>query len=82
MMRNNYFDNHPFLSKLKYQEIVGLIQLLTDSGFLSRFECNGHYVKFIDLRKHAMDIFEQLGKEDIKELIDYLRYKAYLDYSG
>ncbi|QHS55909.1 hypothetical protein GWR56_10330 [Mucilaginibacter sp. 14171R-50] len=81
MKRIDLFDNHPVYSVLGYQVIVGLIQLLTDEGLLNSKERNGWYINFMDFRNSAVMLYTDLSNSQKTELIDYLRYKAYLDGS-
>lgn len=66
-------------SVLGYQVIVGLIQLLTDEGLLDAEERNGWYINFRDFRDSAVMLYREMNDDQKKELINYLRYKAYLD---
>jgi hypothetical protein len=79
MKRIALFDNHPVYSVLGYQVIVGLIQLLTDEGLLDAVERNGWYINFMDFRNSAVMLYKEMNDNQKKELINYLRYKAYLD---
>lgn len=81
MKKIDLFDNHPVYSVLGYQVIVGLIQLLTDEGLLNAEERNGWYINFIDFRNSAVMLYIEMNDSQKMELIDYLRYKAYLDSS-
>jgi hypothetical protein len=73
------FDNHPIYNELGYNVIVGLIQLLMDEGLLDTDERNGWYIKFMDFRNSAVILYNELNNSQKMELIEYLRYKAYLD---
>ncbi|MDB4926549.1 hypothetical protein [Mucilaginibacter sp.] len=79
MKRNDFFDNHPIYKGLGYNVIVGLIQLLTDECLLNSEERNGWYIKFINFRNSAVILYKELNNSQKVELIEYLRYKAYLD---
>ena len=79
MKRIDLFDNHPVYSVLGYQVIVGLIQLLTDEGLLNPEERNGWYIDFMDFRNSEIMSYREMNYNQKMELIDYLRYQAYLD---
>lgn len=79
MKRIDLFDNHPVYNVLGYHVIVGFIQLLTDEGLLNPEERNGWYINFMDFRNSAITSYREMKYNQKMELIDYLRYKAYLD---
>jgi hypothetical protein len=81
MRRIDLFDNHPVYSVLGYHVIVGLIQSLTDEGLLNSEERHGWYINFMDFRNCAVILYREMNNIQKTELIDYLRYKAYLDGS-
>jgi len=77
--QKRFFDKHPIYSELGYNIIVGLIQLLMDECLLNPEERNGWYIKFMDFRNSAVILYNGLNNSQKVELIEYLRYKAYLD---
>ncbi|MDB5086751.1 MAG: hypothetical protein JWR09_745 [Mucilaginibacter sp.] len=77
--KKRFFDNHPIYNELGYNVIVGLIQLLIDECLLNSDERKGWYIKFMDFRNSAVILYNELDNIQKLDLIEYLRYKAYLD---
>lgn len=63
---------------MAYHQIVGLVQLLIDEKLLSPAVNNSWYSEFKDFRGAAKVIFDKLTIENKFELIEFLKYKSYL----
>jgi hypothetical protein len=78
-----YFkESYAPYENLKYEVVVGCIQLLMDSGEISLSTRNGLYLGFRDFRQYGNDFYIKIVTKDLPNFIDWLEYKGHVDISN
>jgi len=76
---NQETSNKVQFERLTSHEIIGLIQLLTDTNQISEDQRNGYYMYQNDRRIESLSIFETLTQTDINAFLKHLKRLDYID---
>ena len=75
-----YFkESYAPYDNLKYEVVIGCIQLLMDNGVVSPLTRNGLYISFKDFRNYGNDFYIKNVSKDLSNFIDWLQYKGHVD---
>ena len=67
---------------LKYEVVIGCIQLLMDNGAVNPLTRNGLYIGFRDFRQYGNDFYIKIVSKDLPNFIHWLEYKGHVDITS
>ena len=66
-------------NELKYQVILGCIQIFIDTGIIARNTRSGMYVAFPDFRKYGIEFYLALNQVTSDDFLTWLRLTGHIN---